>query len=439
MTTRFPLSRCGILVLLPFAHLMGQTARLDTTTFVVMGEGLAAGMANYGLSSVVQNYSFPAQIAAQMQTAFPQPLIEPPGIGDVIGYAPQDVRYPTYPQGAVRMFYQPDLTKPPAPPLFVLNLSVPTLTLADSTTLRPVAPVIQNDMKQTVVNLILGFPQLFFNPPVTLWDQFDYAKAMFPTLAMIELGYYESVSAAVDGNPSEMPDPTAFGAQYQTIAKGLRNLQAQVIVTTIPNPLDTAYFNSPAAAAPIVATTISVLLDAYPSISPQDYITRNGLVAIANQFTTRTIGTLPPGSVLSAAAAAQITANVNALNQQIVAAAKATGAVVYDLNGFFHNIKTAGVTIPVTNSASPATQKLDGDYLGGFYSMDGIYPGATGHALIANDILSFLNRTYARSFSPVNVANVASGDATIQIRRPTGDMYTAASLALSANERRRRP
>ena len=43
-----------------------QTAALDTTTFLVMGEGLAAGMANFGLSSVVQNQSFPARIARQM-------------------------------------------------------------------------------------------------------------------------------------------------------------------------------------------------------------------------------------------------------------------------------------------------------------------------------------------------------------------------------------
>src|SRR5881394_2228970 len=68
----------------------GQTKpSLDTTSFVVMGEGLAAGMANYGLSSVVQQYSFPAQMAAQMKTGFEQPLIQPPGIGDVIGYPAQ--------------------------------------------------------------------------------------------------------------------------------------------------------------------------------------------------------------------------------------------------------------------------------------------------------------------------------------------------------------
>ena len=55
-----------------------QTRRLDTTTFVVLGEGLAAGMANFGLNEVVQDKSFPAQMARQMNTAFPH-------IPDIVG------------------------------------------------------------------------------------------------------------------------------------------------------------------------------------------------------------------------------------------------------------------------------------------------------------------------------------------------------------------
>jgi hypothetical protein len=434
---QFRLQRIALLALLPCVQVFAQTARLDTTTFVVMGEGLAAGMANYGLSSVVQSQSFPAQMAAQMHTAFPQPLIQPPGIGDVIGYPSQDVRYPTYPQGAVRMFYQPNPANAPAPPIFVLNLSVPSFTLADSTATRPVAPVIQTDMKQTVTNLVLGFPQLFFNPPVTVWSQFEYAKAMFPTMAMVELGYYEALSAAVDGNPAEMPDPNTFGASYQTIVKGLRDLQAQVIVTTIPNPIDTAYFNSPVAAGSILAATPSLLTSAYP-ITAQDYVTRNGLVTIANQFASHSVSPLPAGSVLPAATAAQITANVNALNAQIVNVAKSTGAVVYDLNAFLHGVKTSGATISVAGTTGTTSQTLDGNYLGGFYSLDGVYPGPTGHALIANDILAFLNKTYSKSFSPVNVSTVAAADTTIQVQRPTGDLYTSTSLGLTGQDRRMR-
>src|SRR5579862_1499635 len=140
-----------------------QAQTLDTTTFVVMGEGLAAGMANYGLSSVVQSKDFAALLANQMGTGMEQPLIQPPGIGDVVGYPGQEVMVQKYPQGSVRQFYYPtDPTKKPieTPPIFVTNVSVPGLTLNDAVTMRPVAPVVQQgNMKQSVFNIILGFPQ----------------------------------------------------------------------------------------------------------------------------------------------------------------------------------------------------------------------------------------------------------------------------------------
>jgi hypothetical protein len=403
-----------------------QAQTLDTTTFVVMGEGLAAGMANFGLSSIVQNQSFPAQIAAQMKTAFPQPLIQPPGIGDVVGYPGQEVRVQTYPQGSVRQFYQPaDPTKPAAPPLFVLNLSVPSLTAADSVSLRPVAPIAQHNMKQTAVNLILGFPQLFFrNPqggPVPLWTQFEYAKAMFPTVSLIELGYYEALDAAVNGDASRLPDPNTFGTTYGSIVAGLRGLQAQVIVTTIPNPLDTAYFSTPATAASLTATVPSVITAGY-SIGPQDYVTRNGLMAIANQFSNGAISPLPKGSILTASTAAAITAGVNALNAQIVKVAQANGAVVYDLNAFLHKIRLSGATA--------GSSTVTADYFGGFYSMDAVYPGPTGHALIANDILTFLNQTYHESFPLVDIKSVAATDSTLLMQKPAGKIHTAASLGI---------
>jgi len=419
---------------------------LDTTTFVVMGEGLAAGMGNFGLSSTLQQYSFPAQMAAQMQTAFPQPLIQPPGIGDVVGYPPQDVRYPTYPQGAVRQFYQPKPTDIPAPPLFVLNLSVPGLTLTDSLVRVPVPPVMQTDMTQTVFNLILGFPQLFFYRQVPLWSQLQYAENMNPTMALVELGYFEALNAAVDGNPAEMPDATTFGKNYGTVVAGLRGLQAQVICTTIPNPIDTAYFNSVTATAAITATVPFVISAGY-HVGAGDYVTRNGLMAISNQFTNGAIAPLPDGSVLPAATAAQITANVNALNAQIVSVAKANGALVYDLNAFLHNVKVNGVTIQKTipsgttasGTLGTGNQTLNGDYLGGFYTLDGVYPGATAHTLIANDILSFLNKTYSRNFPLISIPTVSVNDPISQVQRPTGALHTAASLGLTEGESRRRP
>ena len=398
---------------------------LDTTTFVVMGEGLAAGMANYGLSSVVQQYSFPAQMAAQMNTGFEQPLIQPPGIGDVVGYPGQEVILQKYPQGSVRQYYHSDNSKQDGPPLFVMNLSVPGFTLADSVSVRPVSPVAQRNMKQTVVNLILGFPQLFIKENVPLWTQFEYAKAMAPTLALVELGYYEALDAAVNSDPSRLPDPNTFGVSYNTILAGLRAEQAEVIATTIPNPLDTGYFNSLITAAALTSAAPSFLTDLF-QIGPQDYVTRNGLMDIGTKFLNGVLGPLPAGSVLKAAVAADLTARINALNAQITSAAQKNGAVLYDLNAFLHKVKVSG--------AVAGSVRVTGDYLGGFYSLDGVYPAATGHALIANDILTLINQTYSRSFPMIDVSAVAADDQNLSAFKPSSDSPNTAESVRFTSE-----
>jgi hypothetical protein len=396
------------------AAAIANAQALDTTAFVVMGEGLAAGMGNYGLSSVLQNQDFAVLVAGKMRTAIEQPLIQPPGIGDVVGYPAQEVQVQKYPQGAVRQTYLPtDATKDPirTPPLFVTNVSVPGLTLNDSVNMRPVAPVVQRgNMKQTVFNMILGYPQLILNN-VPQWTQLEYAKALRPTVVLVELGYYEALDAAVRGDASLMPAATDFGDTYGKVLSELRSTQAQVIVMTIPNPIDTAYFNSVAAAAGVVHASASDLTSKF-SLNPQDYVTRNGIEAISGILMSNGANALPAGSTLTAATATAITNAVNALNTQIVNAAKANGAVVYDLNAFLHRIKIAG--------AAAGAVTVSGDYFGGFYSFDGVYPSATGHALIANDLLAFLNQTYHRSFELVDVAPIAAADPAVQLlwRRP---------------------
>src|SRR6185312_10953308 len=187
----------------------------------------------------------------------------------------------------------------------------------------------------------------------------------------------------------------------------LRSTQAQVIVMTIPNPIDTAYFNSAAVAGSVVHSDLTSKF----SLNAQDYVTRNGIEAISTILMSNGSAALPAGSTLSASTATAITNGVNALNSQIVNAAKANGAVVYDLNAFLHRVKVAGATAGGSN--------VNGDYLGGFYSLDGVYPSATGHALIANDLLAFLNQTYHQSFAAVDLAPISAADPAVQLQRPS--------------------
>ena len=78
-----------------------HSGRLDVTTFIALGEGLAAGMGDFALSADTQATSFPAQMARQLQTPFAQPLIQPPGIGQPPGSAQLPVIAPAALQTSV--------------------------------------------------------------------------------------------------------------------------------------------------------------------------------------------------------------------------------------------------------------------------------------------------------------------------------------------------
>src|SRR5258708_28385607 len=105
-------------------------------------------MADFPLRDGSQKISFAAQIAKQIKTDFPMPLIEPPGIGGVPGFPQLEVTVPAKGQSTVRETFPPDL--------FVFNLSVPGFKVADSINRMPINPLIQkNDHEQSVINFIL--------------------------------------------------------------------------------------------------------------------------------------------------------------------------------------------------------------------------------------------------------------------------------------------
>lgn len=402
MRIRTTLTILLMLALVAAAPLWGQTRRLDLTTFVVVGEGLAAGMADFALKSANQEKSFPAVMAKQMNTHFPQPLIQSPGIGVSPGY-------PVLPP--VVTLHRQTTVRESAFNLFVFNLSIPGAKLADAVNRRPVNPVVQaDDAQQTVTNLLIGFPSLVLTEDVPLWSQLEYAQRMFPTLILVELGYVEVLDAAVKNDPALLPAVASFRTDYIRLISGLASTFAEMIVLTIPDPIDTGYFSSQDTAASIIGAPAPVLRTLY-KLNTGDLLTPHGLVAIATQIEAGKIGALPAGSVVSAATASQVSARVVALNAEITSVAQANRATVYNLAGLFRRVKTPGVAV--------GTRTLTADYhFGGFYSLDGYYPNAAGHALIANELLALVNQTYGRSFAAVDVAPLLPTD-------PIGKSYAS--------------
>jgi hypothetical protein len=388
-----------------------DSGSLNTSRFIVLGEGLAAGASDFSMSADTQIWSFPAQMARQMGAVFPQRLIQPPGIGNFVGFASLPVRIPGMLQSTVVE------QLPPGP---ISNLSVPEFRLDDALELRPRQPLVdRKNAKQTAVNLAWGLLPIAHGQQ-SLPTQMEYALQQSPTFAVVELGYYEALEAAVAGKIDRLPEPRRFREQYECILSGLRRCGAEVLVLNIPDPFDTAYFSSVEAAAEIAKVEPSFIVSRY-GIRVNDLVTLNGLNEIGFQIFRKSLGALGPGSILHSAIAENIRGHIAELNSALADLAGQNGALLYDLAGLFRR---------VANGGYPAGGRLlSRQYLGGFYSLNGYYPGQTGQAIVANEILDLLNARYGANFSPIDLSTVISSDPAAACRPAQGPAWPSAQLA----------
>ena len=136
-------------ITLAFSLQLGAQQKFDPTNMIVIGEGLAAGVADFSLKDIYQKKNFGARLGEQMNVAFPQPIMQGVGVGNIPGFAEMPVRTPGPGQGAVRADFPPQL--------FIFNLSVPGYKLTDTFGRRPATPVVRNnDMTQNEIGQGLG-------------------------------------------------------------------------------------------------------------------------------------------------------------------------------------------------------------------------------------------------------------------------------------------
>ena len=391
-------------------HTEFSIGSLDPSTFIVLGDGLAAGMGDFGLSQVSQATSFPALMAGQMRTPFTQALIEPPGIGDVIGFQRLPVRAPTVFQTTILTDFPPSSA--------IHNLSIPGLLVSDARTLRPIEPLIhRNDAKQTLANLTFGMPDLMHKPDKPLLTPVEYALAWKPTLVVLSLGYDQVVNAAVECQADLLPDIEAFRAEYDRILTDLKATGCQIVVMTVPDPADTAVFSPMESAGKVLKVHPEALMAAY-HLRSGDRITVSGLVDIGCQTIVGEIAPLESKATASIEWLETVSNRVVALNKELVALSVSHGVTLYDLNHFFRRLRETGISI--------GSRRFTADFLGGFFQLNGYYPGQAGQALIANELLIALNRTYGANFPMADIGMILQTDPVADYRVSEGP--TLASL-----------
>jgi lysophospholipase L1-like esterase len=109
--------------------------------------------------------------------------------------------------------------------------------------------------------------------------------------------------------------------------------------------------------------------------------------------------------VLHANEVAVIRTAIQAYNQVIAASAQRYGAALVDLNALVSDL--------VVDGYKAGNHRITGDFLGGFFSLDGIHPTNTGYAILANEILQQMKRQLHINIPKVNVVQVADQDPLI--------------------------
>lgn len=351
-------------------------------------------------------------MAEAMGVDFRQALIQEPGIGNLPGFPKAPVSVPA----EFQTTFLSDLFN--AAPRN--DLSIPGMSVCDCVELRSRPPLVcMGDARQTVANFVLGmagFATSGDEGPTPL----EYAVGNSPTFAIVALGFHEALSAAVAGDAAMLPDPQSLAAPFRRIIRSLKDAGAEVMVMNIPDPLDTAWFNSVEDAGKVLRVDPEVLRMLYHP-DCDDRITVTGMVEIGNQILGKSIGPLSPEHILPGPVAAQITAWVDQANRDLAAVTAEHGALGYDLRGFIRNMRTSGC------SMCPRT--ISGEYLGGFYSLNGFYPGPGGNAILANDVLAALNRFYGAEFPMIDACKVMRNDPVALYEPAKGPVWTKAQIA----------
>jgi lysophospholipase L1-like esterase len=399
-------------------------AQTNFTTYVSVGDSLAAGFESSSLVETHQNRSVPALIARQAGVqGFQQPLISEPGIPPeftLVSLVPVPVIAPkAATAGAPRNLA---LARP------YNNLAVPGATSIDALSRTTDAGGLHD--------LILR----------GMGTQVQQAVALRPTAITLWIGNNDVLGAALRGRAVDgvTLTPTAtFRATYGQIVAALKTTSAFIVAANLPDvttiPFVTTirpYVVNPSTGAPVLIGGARV-----PLIGPSGSLPSTALVTLAAStllgqgigIPTALGGTgapLPDEVVLDPSEIAIIQDHVAANNQAIREICGAANIPVLDVNGLLRELATTGRHVGgiTLNSAF---------LVGGVFSYDGIHPNDVGYALMANEFIGVINAN-GGSLPPVDlgavlgVTGAAAGGVRASARRPSASDWVPFEFSMDA-------
>jgi len=386
-----------------------QAGRADLSRLVIVGDSLSAGYQNGSLLDRQQVHGYASLVADQARMPLALPLIGEPGIPNVLQLTSINPLVIMPAPGI-----SPGRTDPFAQ---AANLAVPGQNVRDALSLRPDFPI------DTLTDLVLGLPGLLTG---TSRSQVEWAESLEPTTIIVWIGNNDALGAALAADTAFLTPVPDFQTRYGDLMDRLSATGATIVAANIPD-VTLVPFLTPAEK---VAAKIGLPLSAIGpilGIGPGDYVTPDAFPLIPPRLANPLLGPLPGNVVLTAGEVATFQSTIDAYNACIAERARAKGAALVDIHTLLLRVQAGGVVA--------GGQRLTTEFLGGVFSLDGIHPTDTGHAILANEFIRVLDTAFAAGIPPVSLERVAQDDPLVLpgVGRPASALghvkpETAASL-----------
>jgi hypothetical protein len=390
-----------------------QSVRLDK--MVVVGDSVLAGFASGGLirkGRMGQRDSAPALIARQAGAKLTLPNMTPPGFPPPLVIVDKN-RNGLLDPGEVRRRAK-SIGFRSKPNDDVQNLAVPgerVSTVLDTLRVTDViGDAIGGDVRgrDVMKAVIVGLP-----PDTDAQSQITRAQDQQPTLLLVWLGNNDILGSVTRANPSAgIATPTDFGNQYRAFLDALADTGAPaMVIANIPDVSRLPQLRR-------AAGEITQCHDDAGAIRP---VANDDLLSIDLD---RSLLPVPPcGRVLDSAEQAFVRGTVMAFNAEIDAAEtdleQRRGIPIARVDAFalFDQFADQGVDVRGNGSLV-----LTSKYLGGLFTLDGVHPTRTAHALIANAFIDAMNARFGTTLARTDVERIASTDYFVGNRfQPAGE------------------